>query len=242
MSSVSIIEPGELDLASVQDWISKLLQTQGLSDCLSLFLSVCLAVWLLSLVSLSLCLSPSVCLLRCLAADSLTLSLPLELSDGPSCLCLGPDIYRMKGVLNIKHADEMFVYHAVHMIFNHEFTEPWPEDKPRGNKVVFIGKNLDQTALHASFADCLATPANREKKIKALRFKVGQRVLCNTGDWVLGTITDLMWRSEDGDMDPGMVAPYQIELDDGTILSAPTDSNELIREAPKASKKRPRKK
>ena len=179
VSSMSITEPGELDLASVQDWITKLLQTKG------------------------------------------------------------ADIYRMKGVLNIKHADEMFVYHAVHMIFNHEFTEPWPEDKERGNKLVFIGKNLDKAALRASFADCMATPANLEKKIKALRFKVGQRVLCNVDGWVPGTITALFWRSED--MEPGMVAPYQIELDDeyGTVLSAPTDSNKLVREAPSGGKKRP---
>ena len=168
VSSMSIIEPGELDLGSVQEWISELLQTRG------------------------------------------------------------ADMYRMKGVLNIKHADEMFVYHAVHMIFDHEFTEPWPEDKPRGNKLVFIGKNLDQAALRASFADCLATPANLEKKLKALRFKIGQSVLCNIDGWVPGTITALMWRDEE-DMAPGMVAPYQIELEDGTILSAPSDSDQLVR-------------
>ena len=44
----------------------------------------------------------------------------------------GADLYRMKGVLNIKHADERFVYHAVHMIFNGDFDEDWGEDEERG--------------------------------------------------------------------------------------------------------------
>jgi len=183
VSSVSITEPGELDLAAVQDWISKLLQTRG------------------------------------------------------------ADIYRMKGVLNIKYANEMFVYHAVHMIFEHNFEDPWEEDEERRNKLVFIGKKLDAKELRASFAACLATPANLEKKLKALRFQEGDRVECNTGGdkgWVPGTITARMWRSDDGDMEPGHVAPYQITLDDETILSAPADSDSLVRKASSESKKRAR--
>eukprot|EP00316_Scyphosphaera_apsteinii_P008368 CAMPEP_0119308818 /NCGR_PEP_ID=MMETSP1333-20130426/12785_1 /TAXON_ID=418940 /ORGANISM="Scyphosphaera apsteinii, Strain RCC1455" /LENGTH=454 /DNA_ID=CAMNT_0007312675 /DNA_START=1 /DNA_END=1365 /DNA_ORIENTATION=+ len=150
----------------------------------------------------------------------------------------GVDIYRMKGVLNIKHADERFVYHAVHMIFKGEFMEPWAEGEARGSKLVFIGKNLDATALRAQFRDCLAIPANLEKKLKALRFDIGQRVLCKTGEgdtgWSLGTVSKLMWRDDD-DMDPGMVAPYQLLMDNGDILSAPADSDDLVRMAPTES-------
>ena len=121
----------------------------------------------------------------------------------------GADIYRMKGVLHIAHAEQRFVYHAVHMIFNGDFTEPWEEDEPRESKLVFIGKNLDAAELKARFEACLATPANLEKKLQALRFHVGDRVMCHlAGDpdadangYVKGTITQLMWRSED--MDPG---------------------------------------
>ena len=142
----------------------------------------------------------------------------------------GADIYRMKGVLNVAHADERFVYHAVHMILDGSFAEPWAAGEERASKLVFIGKNLDAAALRAGFASCLATPANLEKKLKALRFGVGQRVSCFMGEsegWALGTITRLMWRSED--MPPGHVAPYQITLDDGgEILSAPEDSDELV--------------
>mmetsp|Transcript_2470 Transcript_2470/g.7374 ORF Transcript_2470/g.7374 Transcript_2470/m.7374 type:complete len:212 (+) Transcript_2470:2-637(+) len=150
----------------------------------------------------------------------------------------GADIYRMKGVLHIAHAEQRFVYHAVHMIFNGDFTEPWEEDEPRESKLVFIGKNLDAAELKARFEACLATPANLEKKLQALRFHVGDRVMCHlAGDpdadangYVKGTITQLMWRSED--MDPGMVAPYQITMDSGDIISAPADSDDLVKRAP----------
>ena len=63
----------------------------------------------------------------------------------------------MKGVLSIAHAPCRFVYHAVHMIFNGEFMEPWAADEERENKLVFIGKNLDAAALREDFAKCLAS-------------------------------------------------------------------------------------
>jgi G3E family GTPase len=159
----------------------------------------------------------------------------------------GADLYRMKGVLNIKHSEQRFVYHAVHMIFNGEFMEDWAEDEERGSKLVFIGKNLDAAALRARFAECLATPANLAKKLKELRFAVGDRVLCKMGGadgWVPGTISMLMWRNDE-DMEPGVVCPYQIKLDTGDIISAPTDTSDLVVKEPaggeEASKsKRPR--
>ena len=127
-------------------------------------------------------------------------------------------------------AEQRFVYHAVHMIFNGEFMEPWAADEERENKLVFIGKNLDAAALREDFAKCLASPENLEKKRKELRFAVGERVLCNVENkWTEGTISELMWRSDD--MDPGMVAPYQITLDDGEIVSAPADEDHLVRRA-----------
>ena len=51
----------------------------------------------------------------------------------------GEDIFRMKGILAIKHAERRFVYHAVHMMFNGDFGEPWGDDEPRVCKMVFIG-------------------------------------------------------------------------------------------------------
>ena len=51
----------------------------------------------------------------------------------------GKDLYRMKGVLAIKFAEEKFVYQAVHMIFNGNFDEEkWQSDEKRCSKLVFI--------------------------------------------------------------------------------------------------------
>lgn len=94
-------------------------------------------------------------------------------------------------------ADEKYVYHAVHMIFKGQF-EPWEPGEERGSKLVFIGKHLDSAALKAGFAECLETPENMQRRLQALRFKVGDRVQCNMshGERQAGTVVQLMWRDE----------------------------------------------
>jgi G3E family GTPase len=141
----------------------------------------------------------------------------------------GADLYRMKGVLAIKHAEQKFVYQAVHMIFNGNFDEEkWQPDEKRCSKLVFIGKNLNHAELKAGFDACIATPEQQEKKKKAMRFAIGDRVSCNTGGgWQPGVVASLMYRDEY--MPPGMVAPYQVKLDNGDLIYAPQDSDELIR-------------
>jgi hypothetical protein len=46
----------------------------------------------------------------------------------------------------------------VHMIFKHDFTDPWEYDEVRTSKLVFIGKNLDATA-HVATARTREQPA-----------------------------------------------------------------------------------
>ena len=137
----------------------------------------------------------------------------------------------MKGVLAIKHAEQKFVYQAVHMIFNGNFDdEKWQPDEKRCSKLVFIGKNLNHAELKAGFDACIATPEQQEKKKKAMRFAIGDRVSCNTGGgWQPGAVASLMYRDEY--MPPGMVAPYQVKLDNGGLIYAPQDTDELIRKA-----------
>merc|ERR1711998_125079 len=140
----------------------------------------------------------------------------------------GTDIFRMKGVLAIEHSEQRFVYQAVHMIFDGNFTEPWQPDEDKENKLVFIGKNLNAKELKAAFAACLSTAETKEKRIKALRFSIGDKVECNTGKgWQKGSVVAHMYRDEY--MPPGMVAPYQIKLADGSLIYAPADEDELIR-------------
>lgn len=150
----------------------------------------------------------------------------------------GNDLFRMKGILAVAHANVKFVYHGVHMLFNGAFEEAWGEDELRDSKLVFIGKNLDAKALAARFDACLATPENLKKKADALRFAVGDRVECKTGSdsWSPGSVVALLYRdhSPNARMPPGMLAPYQISLDVAQgapehLIWAPVDDDRCIR-------------
>ena len=57
----------------------------------------------------------------------------------------GDSLYRMKGVLAIAHAEQKYVYHAVHASFEGGFAEPWGAEEQRDSKLVFIGKDLGAT-------------------------------------------------------------------------------------------------
>jgi hypothetical protein len=65
-----------------------------------------------------------------------------------------------------------------------------------------------------------------------LRFEIGTRVDCRIGphpvrDWVPGAITQIFYREEN--WPPGMCAPYQVQLDDGRLIFAPRDIDEVVR-------------
>lgn len=68
----------------------------------------------------------------------------------------GPDIFRMKGILNLQGEPNRFVFQGVHMIFDGRPDRPWqPHETPR-SELVFIGRNLDQAELRQGFRACLA--------------------------------------------------------------------------------------
>ena len=140
----------------------------------------------------------------------------------------GTDLYRMKGVLNIANSDERFMFQAVHMIFNGTFDEPWLADETRESRFVFIGKNLDHDELKKGFEKCVLTPELAAKRLADLRFDVGDAVVCNTSSgWVDGNVVGRMYR--DDYMPAGVVAPYQVKLNDGTMIWAPEDDDDFIR-------------
>eukprot|EP00747_Dinoflagellata_sp_TGD_P064187 gnl/TRDRNA2_/TRDRNA2_153782_c2_seq2.p1 gnl/TRDRNA2_/TRDRNA2_153782_c2~~gnl/TRDRNA2_/TRDRNA2_153782_c2_seq2.p1 ORF type:complete len:448 (+),score=130.59 gnl/TRDRNA2_/TRDRNA2_153782_c2_seq2:66-1346(+) len=179
VSSVSITEPGDLDMEEVECFVSEILRTKG------------------------------------------------------------ADIYRMKGVLTIAEAPNRYVYQAVHMIYSGNFDAPWGPDEKRENKLVFIGKNLDKAELKERFSQCMLTPEKVAQKqqliieaLKMLRFKVGDKVECQTGkgNWSKGEIVALLYRQEGITTALGRgVAPYQIKLDDGRLIFAPVDDDRCIR-------------
>jgi G3E family GTPase len=68
----------------------------------------------------------------------------------------GPDLYRMKGVLSIKGDPRRHVFQGVHMQLDAEPSKPWRPGEERGNKLIFIGRNLDRDGLTAGFKKCLA--------------------------------------------------------------------------------------
>ena len=141
----------------------------------------------------------------------------------------GNDVFRMKGILNLAHAEQRFIYHSVHMVFSGDFGDEWDEGETRESKMVFIGRNLDAKALAERFNACLMTKENIAKKVAALRFKIGDKVECNTGDdWAPGVIVAHLYRDEN--MPQGVVAPYQIRLDeDDDLIWAPADNDCVLR-------------
>ncbi|MCB2099427.1 MAG: GTP-binding protein [Rhodobacterales bacterium] len=65
----------------------------------------------------------------------------------------GVDVLRTKGILNLFGQDNRYVFQGVHMVMDSAWGAPWAETR-RSSKLVFIGRNLDQAELDASFQAC----------------------------------------------------------------------------------------
>lgn len=70
---------------------------------------------------------------------------------------LGEDIYRSKGVLNIKGQPKRVVFQAVQMLYEAGPDRLWGVNEPRKSQLVFIGKKLDEQRIRAGFADLVAS-------------------------------------------------------------------------------------
>jgi G3E family GTPase len=68
----------------------------------------------------------------------------------------GQDILRSKGILDMAGETERYVIQGVHMLMDGNFLGPWPAGKPRGSRLVFIGRDLDGMALKEGFDACKA--------------------------------------------------------------------------------------
>jgi G3E family GTPase len=69
----------------------------------------------------------------------------------------GNDILRTKGIIWAEGSDRKLVLQAVQMLIEGDFTAPWGEAGPHRSHLVFIGRNLDATALRQGFLACRAT-------------------------------------------------------------------------------------
>jgi G3E family GTPase len=68
----------------------------------------------------------------------------------------GPDILRAKGIIDVKGEPKRLVFQAVHMILEGELQREWRDGEDRSSRMVFIGRNLDEAQLRASFEACAA--------------------------------------------------------------------------------------
>ncbi|XP_058751408.1 uncharacterized protein LOC131624482 [Vicia villosa] len=67
----------------------------------------------------------------------------------------GEDLYRMKGVLSVDGSEQRYVFQGVHSMLDDSPGKTWEPNEKRINKLVFIGRNLDETALRKGFKGCL---------------------------------------------------------------------------------------
>jgi len=68
----------------------------------------------------------------------------------------GTDIFRTKGVLSLAGDHKRFVFQGVHMLFDGQSGRDWEADAERESQLVFIGRDLDRTALTEGLRACLA--------------------------------------------------------------------------------------
>ncbi|KAL6183744.1 hypothetical protein ACLB2K_045155 [Fragaria x ananassa] len=65
-------------------------------------------------------------------------------------------LMRMKGVLCVNGSDQRYVFQGVHSTLDGCPGGTWGPEEKKINKLVFIGRNLDETSLRKGFRGCLA--------------------------------------------------------------------------------------
>lgn len=152
--------------------------------------------------------------IRCSGAVSLC-SLQRFLGKYLEDLDVMKDFMRTKGVLNIMGSDKVYVMQCVHMLKNEHFKRNWDEHETRENRMIFIGRNMQdrRQELTEGFKACMAAP---------LRFPVGSKVWAKSAEgYEKGTIIK-HWDEH---------RPYRIRLDTGKEVWGPFDEDEFVKEA-----------
>jgi G3E family GTPase len=68
----------------------------------------------------------------------------------------GPNILRCKGIVAFPNEPKRFVFQGVHMILDGDVQGEWKPDEKHTSKVVFIGRDLNETAIREGFRACAA--------------------------------------------------------------------------------------
>jgi G3E family GTPase len=66
----------------------------------------------------------------------------------------GPNLLRYKGILALQGLSSRTVVQGVHMLMNSDVGRPWAEGESRESTLVFIGRQLPQSAIRLSLAAC----------------------------------------------------------------------------------------
>jgi len=146
------------------------------------------------------------------------------------------DVFSVKGTLAVRHAPKKYEYAAVHLDAKNavgKYRDAWGSERERRCALCLVGRNLDARALRARFEACLATPANYQRIVEGLRFKVGDAVecYCDGKGWERGRVVKHLYSEDEWSRSPGFVAPYQVKLELGVLIYCPADDNDLIRRA-----------
>jgi G3E family GTPase len=133
-------------------------------------------------------------------------------------LTKGNDLFRYKGILNVKGDERKFIFQGIHMLFMDSPSYKWGINEERLNKLCFIGRKLDRNSINEGIQSCLVT--------SPLRFNIGDKVDCNLGknSWQEGEVIKL-W-------DEGNA--YRVRLINGEDIWAPIDEDDCITKAQKA--------
>lgn len=75
------------------------------------------------------------------------------------------EMYRMKGILDVKGIEERYVFHAVNCHFGAMPQGPW--ETQRESKAVFIGKGIDHHWLLERLRGCFVAQGTLESNVKA---------------------------------------------------------------------------
>jgi G3E family GTPase len=68
----------------------------------------------------------------------------------------GVDILRTKGILSLAGQENRYVFQGVHMVMDSAWGPSWDSDD-RESRLVFIGRDLDETEIEAAFKACAAS-------------------------------------------------------------------------------------
>jgi G3E family GTPase len=72
----------------------------------------------------------------------------------------GPSLLRMKGILNLRGDPDQFLFQGVRMEFEGRPGRAWSDDEDRLNRLVFIGRKLDEEAITQGFKNCVYAGGN----------------------------------------------------------------------------------